>query len=102
MKTVNIEVSKSQSGGYSLLIGDENTGYRLAGDKVGGCNSVCDFNVDVKELLEQVEIYGKLGPTRAELQSALTELVLFTKPSKTNAVALKYAHNVLAKLGGVK
>lgn len=66
-KTVNIEVSENQHDEYSLLISDGHTGYNLSGGKVGGCDSVCDFDINALELIDKVEIYGKVSPTRAEL-----------------------------------
>lgn len=59
---VIIEVVRSQSGGFSLCIGDNNGGHRLCGGKVGGMDTVHTFIVDAKELIEQVAAYGKVKP----------------------------------------
>lgn len=58
---VFIEVSRNQSGGLSLLIGDESTGHRLAGGKVGGCETVQTFEVSVEELIREAQIYATRG-----------------------------------------
>jgi len=50
-----------------LLISDCRTGYNLSGGKVGGCDSVCDFDINALELIEKVEMYGEVSPTRSEL-----------------------------------
>lgn len=70
-KTVNIEVSENQHEEYSLLISDGRTGYNLTGGKVGGCDSVCDFEINALELIEKVEEYGEISPTRADLIEVL-------------------------------
>lgn len=57
---VKIEVCHSHSGGFSLCIGDDNTGHRLAGGKVGGMETVHTFIVDAEELIEQAADYGKV------------------------------------------
>jgi len=59
---VKIEVCRSQSGGLSLCIGDDDTGHRLVGGKVGGMETVHTFIVDAKELIEQAAIYGEVKP----------------------------------------
>lgn len=59
---VIIEVCRSQSGGFSLVIRDDDTGHRLAGGKVGGMETVHTFIVDAKELIEQATDYGKVKP----------------------------------------
>lgn len=69
--TVNIEVSENQHDDYSLLISNLSTGYNLSGGKVGGCDSVCDFDINAIELIEKVEEYGDVSPTRAELIEVL-------------------------------
>jgi len=74
-KTVNIEVSENQHDDYSLLISNGVTGYNLSGGKVGGCDSVCDFDINALELIEKVEKYGEISPTRAELIEALQAVV---------------------------
>lgn len=58
---VFIEVSKNQSGGLSLIIGDESTGHRLAGGKVGGCETVAVFEVDAEELIREAKTYAATG-----------------------------------------
>lgn len=74
-KTVNIEVSENQHDDYSLLISNGVTGYNLSGGKVGGCDSVCDFDINALELIEKVEQYGEISPTRSELISAFKNYV---------------------------
>ncbi|QUG75436.1 hypothetical protein GKQ23_10760 [Erwinia sp. E602] len=59
---VIIEVVRSQSGGFSLCIGDNSGGHRLCGGKVGGMETVHTFIVDAKELIEQAADYGKVQP----------------------------------------
>ncbi|HAT2743095.1 TPA: hypothetical protein I8372_000632 [Citrobacter farmeri] len=51
---VYIEVSHNQSGGFSLCVSDDDTGYRISGDKVGGCETLKRFEVNAEELIEQV------------------------------------------------
>ncbi|MBP2156920.1 hypothetical protein [Erwinia rhapontici] len=59
---VRIEVIQSQCGGVSLCIGDENTGTRLCGGKVGGMETLYTFTVDAKELIQEAVAYGKVKP----------------------------------------
>ncbi|AVO22875.1 hypothetical protein HWB57_gp032 [Erwinia phage vB_EamM-Bue1] len=72
--TVNIEVSENQHDGYSLLISDGSTGYNLSGGKVGGCDSVCDFDINANELIQKVEEFANITPTRSELLQKVAEL----------------------------
>lgn len=58
---VKIEVCRSQSGGFSLCIGDDDSGHRLVGGKVGGMETVLTFIVDAKELIEQAVVYGEVN-----------------------------------------
>jgi len=55
---VYIEVCRSQDGGLSLCIGDEDTGHRLAGGKVGGMPTIHRFKVKASELIEQAKAYS--------------------------------------------
>lgn len=50
---VYIEVSHNQSGGLSLCVSNDNGGYRISGDKVGGCETLARFEVNADELIEQ-------------------------------------------------
>jgi len=43
---VYIDISRSQSGGY-----------RISGDKVGGCETVKTFEVDAKELIREIRAH---------------------------------------------
>ncbi len=54
MKKVCVEISRNIEGGLSLCICDKNGGYRIAGAKVGGCETVKSFTVDADELIEAV------------------------------------------------
>ena len=53
-----IEVCQSQSGGFSLCIGDDDTGHRLTGGKVGGMPTIHRFKVKASELIEQAKAYS--------------------------------------------
>lgn len=46
------------------------------------------------------EANARLIAAAPELLEALESLVLFTKPTKSNAVALNNAHNIIAKARG--
>ncbi|EAR5131662.1 hypothetical protein IHF37_004577 [Salmonella enterica] len=73
---VLIEVSENQHGGYSLLIGDESSGHRLCGAKVGGCETLESFSVNVSELINQVDVYsGSHYSSQPDLLSALQQLL---------------------------
>nr|DAV89242.1 MAG TPA: hypothetical protein [Caudoviricetes sp.] len=75
-KSVLIEISENQCGGYSLLIGDESSGHRLCGAKVGGCETLESFDVDVSELVSQIDMYsGSRYSSQPELLSALQQLL---------------------------
>lgn len=75
-KSVLIEISENQCGGYSLLIGDESSGYRLCGAKVGGCETLESFDIDVSELIEQIDVYsGSNYSSQPNLLSALQQLL---------------------------
>lgn len=60
-------------------------------NKVGTIHAVCDLD-DVLELRRQ----------RDELTKALEMLILFSKPTKSNAAALANAHAAIASTKGVK
>lgn len=51
---VYIEVSHNQSGGLSLCVSNDDHGYRISGDKVGGCKTLARFEVNADELIEQI------------------------------------------------
>ncbi|EPG6620930.1 hypothetical protein P4O20_003432 [Klebsiella pneumoniae] len=51
---VYIEVSHNQSGGLSLCVSNDDYGYRISGDKVGGCKTLARFEVDASELIEKI------------------------------------------------
>ncbi|MDM4569652.1 hypothetical protein [Klebsiella michiganensis] len=51
---VYIEVVHNQSGGLSLCVSNDNGGYRISGDKVGGCETLVRFEVNAAELIEQI------------------------------------------------
>ncbi|ARD61582.1 hypothetical protein Y71_17225 [Kosakonia radicincitans DSM 16656] len=51
---VYVEISRNQSGGLSLCVGNDDFGYRVAGDKVGGCSTLERFEVDAEELISQI------------------------------------------------
>ena len=51
---VYIEVSHNQGGGLSLCVSNDSGGYRISGDKVGGCKTLVRFEVDASELIEQI------------------------------------------------
>lgn len=53
-KKVHIEISHNQEGGFSLLVSDDDIGYRIAGAKVGGCITLERFTVDAQELIDAI------------------------------------------------
>ncbi|MDU4655503.1 MAG: hypothetical protein E6Y40_12125 [Klebsiella oxytoca] len=55
---VYIEVSHNQSGGLSLCVSNDNGGYRISGDKVGGCDTLAWFEVNAAELIEQIRVHA--------------------------------------------
>lgn len=56
---VYIEISKNQSGGLSLCISNDDGGYRVSGDKVGGCETLECFEVDAEQIIEQIRGHMK-------------------------------------------
>lgn len=54
---VYIEVCSNQSGGLSLLVSDDNGGYRVCGGKVSGCETIECFEVNAEQLIEQIRLY---------------------------------------------
>ena len=67
---VYIEISRSQSGGLSLCVSNDSGGYRIAGDKVGGCETVKSFEVDAEELIREIRAHMRKSPeTEKEVQS---------------------------------
>ena len=55
---VYIEVSHNQSGGLSLCVSNDSGGYRISGDKVGGCETLARFEVNAEELIEQIRVHA--------------------------------------------
>lgn len=51
---VYVEISRNQSGGLSLCVGNDDFGYRISGDKVGGCSTLKRFEVNAEELIAQI------------------------------------------------
>ncbi|WP_312423649.1 hypothetical protein [Kosakonia cowanii] len=67
---VYIEISHSQSGGLSLCVSNDSGGYRIAGDKVGGCETLKSFEVDAEELIREIRAHMRKSPeTKNEVQS---------------------------------
>ena len=56
---VYIEISHNQDGGLSLCIANDDGGYRISGAKVGGCENLKCFEVNVEELIEQIREHAK-------------------------------------------
>lgn len=57
-KKVKVEISHNQEGGLSLLISDKNTGYRVQGAKIGGCETLKCFTVNAEQLIELIKEYA--------------------------------------------
>ena len=57
-KKVHVEVVRNQGGGLSLCISDDDSGYRIQGAKVGGCETLKRFTVDAEQLIEQIREYA--------------------------------------------
>lgn len=57
-KKVHVEIVRNQEGGLSLCISNDNSGYRLQGAKVGGCETLKRFTVDAEQLIEQIKEYA--------------------------------------------
>ncbi|EIX1501545.1 hypothetical protein C3D80_19685 [Cronobacter sakazakii] len=51
---VYIEISHNQDGGFSLCVSNDFGGYRIAGAKVGGCETLESFEVNAEELVTQI------------------------------------------------
>ncbi len=56
---VYIDVCHNQSGGLSLCVSDDHVGFRIAGDKIGGCEPLKVFEVDAEELINQIRQHMK-------------------------------------------
>ncbi|EFR7340339.1 hypothetical protein H0R35_003199 [Salmonella enterica] len=56
---VYIDISHNQFGGLSLCVGDDSGGFRIAGDKVGGCEPLIVFEVDAEELIKHIRLHMK-------------------------------------------
>lgn len=57
-KLIDFEITKNITGSISLLIVNEDGGHRLSGSKVGGCDSIKTFTVEVSELLAVINEYA--------------------------------------------
>ncbi|WFL66418.1 hypothetical protein [Pantoea sp. X85] len=57
-KKVHVEISHNQEGGLSLCVSDNDTGYRVQGAKVGGCETLKRFTVDAEKLIELIKEYA--------------------------------------------
>ena len=55
---VYIEISHNQAGGLSLCVSNDSGGYRVSGEKVGGCEPLKVFEVNAAELIEQIRIHA--------------------------------------------
>lgn len=66
---VYIEISHNQSGGLSLCVGNDDFGYRISGDKVGGCSTLERFEVDAEELIAQIREHMTVKGNASEVQS---------------------------------
>lgn len=58
------------------------------------------YRDQVEELREECRKIKPLEAQRDELLAALETIILFTKPSKSNAVALHNAHEAIARIKG--
>ena len=58
---VYIEVSHNQGGGLSLCVSNDSGGYRISGDKVGGCETLARFEVNAAELIEQIREHANVA-----------------------------------------
>jgi hypothetical protein len=56
---VYIEISHNQAGDLSLCVSNDDVGYRISGAKVGGCETLKCFEVNAKELIEQILDHAK-------------------------------------------
>ncbi|MCA6998187.1 hypothetical protein [Dickeya solani] len=54
---VYIEISHNQAGGFSLCISDDDSGFRISGAKVGGCEVLKRFEINAKELIAEIKNY---------------------------------------------
>jgi len=58
---VFIDVEKGVHGGYSLYVGDKDSGHRIAGNKpFGGSYTIHRFEIDANELIEIAKKYGRI------------------------------------------
>lgn len=53
-KLIDVEISRNQARGYSLIICNKDYGHRISGAKVGGCDTVESFTVDAEELIKVI------------------------------------------------
>lgn len=105
---VKFEVSENQCDGLSLIIGDDDTGYRLCGAKVGGCETLEIFKVNVSELVREIDVYsGSNYSLMPLLVEAITELLSVydnqegrTFTTETKRKALENARMLVEKITG--
>ena len=57
-KSIDVEISENQVGGYSLLISNKGAGYRMSGAKVGGCDTLETFTVNADELIKTIKEFA--------------------------------------------
>jgi hypothetical protein len=71
-------------------------------ERIQACLAVCEgISTSVLELNATAGGVATLERQRDDLRAALESLILFTKPTLFNAVALNNAHQVIAKIKGV-
>lgn len=71
-------------------------------ERIQACLAVCEgISTSVLELNATAGGVATLERQRDDLRAALESLILFTKPTLSNAVALNNAHQVIAKIKGV-
>lgn len=63
---VYIEISHNQAGGLSLCVGNDDGGYRISGDKVGGCETLKCFEVNAEELIEKIREHVQKAAVESE------------------------------------
>ncbi|WP_443698583.1 hypothetical protein [Pseudomonas sp.] len=72
-----------------------------AAKRLAACWNACDgIETDKLETFTVAQMVAAAVVQRDDLLAALTSLVLFTKPSMTNAAALNNAHQAIAKATG--
>ena len=66
MGTCRITVYRTAYGSPALVIGNDSTGYRLAGPKVGGGVATADFVVDIDDLIKEARTLKGDHPDETE------------------------------------